>query len=202
MCKSLRMTNRIRARVVAGLLFTVTLVMVGCSGPSSWDGVLWRQIATQKSALSDQLREPLIHLWSREQLSEAVIADDVESAWTYWEGDDHPLDPSLTGGGVVLYDLRERRREDGGHDTVFGVLLFSGPRNVEADSVARSKDEAAYFGPASIYTCEEVVVQYVDDTVQRVDMARAWGDVAACPTALVNLLGSDARYVAPAEFDG
>jgi len=163
----------------------LVLAMTSCVGPT-YDGVLWRQIASYKDPLTSDIgaRTPAEFAESLQQ-NEALVATQ------FWNGTSDPQRFGLAAGGIVVWDVRTRSSS-----VIFSVMIASGPRDADADPLA--DPDTIYWGPNSVYTCGvfEVAapsVEYGDNlSIEKRD----------CPPELVGTLDDGAVFANISDFYG
>ena len=176
-------------RRVVGTLTGAALVVGTLSGCATQevDGTLWRQIASHKDPFGQSLVSAV------ETIAADELADGIRNGGAltgdFWDGDESSLDAlRLQPGGLVIHDLVEYT--DG---ISFGVMISSGPRDIESDPLARPS--WPYFGPTSVFTCTEIVVSFAPQT------RWSWSD-RDCDDALAKMLDPGARLAPINAFDG
>lgn len=170
---------------LAGLALMIG-AFAGCA-PQEVDGTLWRQVA----AFKDPFGRSLVNAVEGTAVGHLAqgIREGTALAGDFWGGDESSLESiSLKKGGLLIHNLDEHT-----HGISFDVLISSGRRDVEADSLG--SPAGPYFGPNSIFTCFQIAVEF--DT----QPSWAWADTD-CDHALTGKLDPGAQQVAINEFDG
>ncbi|MCP2030309.1 hypothetical protein L1277_000373 [Okibacterium sp. HSC-33S16] len=148
---------------------------------------MWRQVAAFKDPFGRSL-VGAVEGMATEDLAHGISEDNL-LAGNYWDGDESSLESlSLVNGGAVIHNLEEHTP-----GISFDVLITSGPRDVEADTLANPA--GPYLGPNSVFTCSRIAIGFETRTSWR------WTDTD-CDDALTGQLGPGAQLVSIHEFDG
>lgn len=172
--------------VQAATALAVVTALSGCASQEP-DGVLWRQVAVFKDPFGRSLVSAIETTTGSEDLADG-IRDGSALAGDYWDGDSSLDAIPLVKGGLVIHNLEEH---NGGLS--FEVMINSGPRNARADPLARQ--EGPYFGPTSVFTCSEIIVDF--------ESQPRWGWIDEdCDPALTERLDAGGQLVSINEFHG
>jgi len=169
------------------------LVMTGCTGTQSYDGVLWRQIRAQQSVVMDELLRPT------QPLLRDTLVDSLRAVSVVWESGDTPPRFPATEPASVIYGIRDAGVDDFGDPVVeFTEFVSSGVRHdVPMD------DGRRYKGPSTVYTCYTWEVVFVAGRLWDSRMTGYAEDVdLECDERLIHRLPQDAIHIATADLTG
>lgn len=181
------MTNKRYHRATnSALAVGVLISLVGCAA-TTYDGVLWRQVADFKDPLGNALNSA--EGTSRSTFVEGVKTDAGTLPGHYWDGIARPADLGLGQGGAAYSNIQES--ENG---LEVDGLISSGARNSDDDDLHDSQPD---YGPSMIYTCFTIALEAPSETIT------GWTYLQdECDADLVRTLGGEARFYPVEEFHG